>query len=122
MEIPHEKARWFLELRADQTLNEQESALLARHLQICADCRSYARDMAEVERTLVGIFRRRWSQPPIPLSVPALREATRRGRTGTLLAMRKIALGLVVASFFFSAWQLAVSGSRHPGSIPMLAA
>lgn len=122
MEITHEKARWFLELRADQALNEQEHALLALHLQGCADCRSYASDMSEVERSLKGLLRQRWSQPPIPLSLPALRERTRKARIDTMMTMRKLAVGLAVAAFFFSAWQVAVFGSRDLGAIPMLAA
>lgn len=122
MEISHEKARWLMELRTDSRLNEQELAMLARHLQDCVECRSYAGDMSQVESALTALFRRRWSHPPVPLSIPALRETTEKAKTDTLVTMRKIAMGLVVASFFFSVWQLALSSSSGSGPIPLIAA
>lgn len=121
MEISHEKARWLMELRADQSLKEQERALLDAHLRACTDCRSYASDMREVEGALVALMRRRWKHAPLPLSVPALRKSTLQARAGVLLAMRRLAMGVVIASFLFSAWHLAISGSQNFGSIPMLA-
>lgn len=121
MQITHEQAHQLIQRNMDQALHLQESAVLSAHLQECADCQSYAREMKEVEGLLLPLLRKQWRHPPIPLSIAALTEKKLTSQTGIFLAMRKAAIGLVVAAFFFSAWQFAFSGSSASSQLPMVA-
>lgn len=61
-------------LRIDGELSELESALLAEHLERCADCRAAADGMAEVAALLRAA---QLSEPAFPIRVPPRRRASR---------------------------------------------
>ena len=121
MQITHEEAHQLIQRKLDQALPSQESAVLSAHLQACADCQSYAREMREVEGLLLSLLRKQWSHSPISLSIAALTDKKLTLRPSIFLAMRRAAIGLVVAAFTFSAWQFAFPGSSASSQLPMAA-
>ena len=108
MQITHEQAHQLIQQNMDRALGPQDDAALSAHLRACSSCRAYATEMMEVEDILSPLMKRQWSLQPVPLSVSSL--VQRKNSliiTNTLLAMRRAAVGILVAVFFFNAWSFA---------------
>lgn len=115
MLITHERAQKLIQLDADKALNSQETSVLALHLQSCAECRSYASELEEVESLLRPLLKRQWSLQPIPLSTHAFTQKKRfKTNIRTLLATRNALVGAVFVMLVFSIWQFNLSGSSGP--------
>ena len=110
MQITHQQARTLIQLSFDQILQSSERKTLEGHLHDCAECRTYANEIREVERLLVPAMRSWWSAQPIPLSTAVLFGKGKQPQTSTLLAIRKFAISLVLVAFVFGAWQLLFLG------------
>ena len=121
MQITHQEARRLVQRKIDQALNPWENTVLSAHLQVCADCNVYIREMKDVEHILRPLLKRRWNREPIPLSMTLLKERNRKTAINPLLTMRKTALSLVAVALFFGFWQFIGSGPSLPGQIPPLA-
>lgn len=121
MQITHEQARKLIQFSHDGVLQSAEKARLSAHLQNCADCREYANDLREVETILLPEMKRQWSTRPIPLSVPSLIESNdSRINPRTFLAMRRVALGLVLVALFFTAWNIMSFSPSISGPVPLV--
>lgn len=121
MQITHDKARELIQFSLDRVLQNAEKATLAAHLQDCADCRKYANELQEVESILLPTMKRQWNVHPIPLSIPLLMQGNSlKLHTSTLLAIRRLALGLVFVALFFTAWNIASLGPSPSGSTPLV--
>lgn len=116
MLITHTEARRLIQFSADQALSTSEKALLSTHLDTCVECRSYAAEIADVERILLPLIRRQWGVANPPLSINALQaKAETKSTLGTILTIRRVMVSLVLALFMLSAWQFALSGNQIPG-------
>ena len=103
----------------DGTLISQDEAVLSAHLRDCSSCRAYATEMMEVEDILSPLMKRQWRLQPIPLSASLLVQRKHSFIvTNTFLAMRRAAVGILVAVFFFSAWNFAQSHAPALNGLP----
>lgn len=65
-QITHTEAHWLINFNADQPLDTGTRLILDAHLNDCAACRRYARQLGEVENILQKI-KSRWELQPVPL-------------------------------------------------------
>ena len=112
MQITHEQAQQLIQWKIDKALSLQDEAALSAHLHDCTACQDYAAEMMEVEGLLSPLMKRQWSLQPLPL--PVLSLVQRKNSfisVSALLAIRRAAAGVLVAAFFFSAWQFTRSNA-----------
>jgi LysM repeat protein len=120
MQMTHEEARKLIQLNADETLNAQGKLVLSTHLKDCLECRAYAEEIKEVESVLVPLMKRQWNLQSIPHPVAAIRvKRSLKTRTDILLTTRTAAVGVILLTFVFSAWQFALSGRQGSSSPPV---
>lgn len=119
MQITHEQARQLIHLASDQILSAQQNGILDSHLASCAECRDYAASIQKMELILQPLLRKQWAQQPVPLSIDMLlSRPNNKSPNSMLLATRIAAIGIMLAVFMFSAWQLSLPRSNPAG--PML--
>lgn len=120
MQITHEEAHQLIQFSMDQTLKPQEKNILQTHLRDCLECRSFAKDIQEMEALLVPAMQKHWNLQPAPLSVEALTGKRKtRLQPNLILVTRTAIISIVFAAFVFSAWQFAVSNVRSATPMPM---
>ncbi|MGE5774646.1 MAG: LysM peptidoglycan-binding domain-containing protein [Chloroflexota bacterium] len=118
--MTHDKARKLIQLNADEALSGQEMSRLSAHLGECLECRTYAEEIKEVESILAPLMKRQWSLQSIPSPVAILPARKNiKAWMGTLLTTRKVAVGVVLLTFVFSAWQFALSDRQGSNPLPI---
>jgi hypothetical protein len=91
--LPCERTRAWISVAQDSELSEFERALVAAHLERCAECSGFAADVASITTALRDSP---LQLPANPISLPPLRRGTRVSalRLGAAAAMVVGALGL----------------------------
>ena len=105
-----ERARLWVSLRVDGELSELEGALLRAHLERCAECRTFAREVDAVAHGL----RRVALERPAPRALPV----PRRHSKARLLQLAAATAAIVAAG---AAAALTGSGSSTPSAIKPVA-
>jgi LysM repeat protein len=120
MQITHEEAHRLIQFSMDQALKPQEKNILQTHLDDCMECRSFAKEINELEALLFPVMQKHWNLQPAPLSVEAI-----TGKRNTplqpslILVTRTAMISIVFAAFVFSAWQFTVSNGRSATPMPV---
>lgn len=114
MQITHEEAHRLIQFDADEGLKTHQKNLLASHLEMCVQCRTYADSIQKMESVLRPMLHRAWDRQPIPLSVGMLTAKEKRISERMVVATRIAALAVVFLAFFFGAWNSTVSSRRTP--------
>jgi len=120
MQITHEEAHELIQFGMDQTLKPQEKNSLQTHLNDCIECRSFAKEIHELETLLLPAMRRHWNLQPAPLSMEAVTSKRKKQLAPSLiLVTRTVIISIVFAAFVFTAWQFTVSNSRASTPMPV---
>jgi len=115
MQITHEEAHRLIQFDADNALNPFEKNSLFVHLEACAECQAYARNIKGIESLLRPLLQRNWNKQPIPLSAATLTgKRNQSGSEGAFLATRVAIVGIICMGFVFSVWQFTLSGQATP--------
>lgn len=106
MQISHEEARRLIHFKADNGLNSLHEEALDSHLQVCVECKKYSEMIKDTEVVLQQTLRKHWNIHPLPLQVDAIYARISSGGIGSIiLAIRKTAIGIAVATFVLFIWQ-----------------
>lgn len=120
MQITHEEAHQLIQFSMDQTLKPQEKNILQTHLNDCMECRSFAKEIKDVEALMLPAMQKHWNLQPAPLSVEAI---TGKGKPSLqpslILVTRTAIISIVFAAFVFSAWQFTASNTRSSTPMPV---
>lgn len=120
MQITHEEAHKLIQFSIDQTLRPQEKDTLQTHLNECMECRTFAKEIKEVETLLLPTMLRHWNLRPIPLSIEDITSKRKtQPQPSLILVTRTAIISIVFATFVFSAWQFTVSNGRTSTPIPV---
>jgi hypothetical protein len=120
MQITHEEARKLIQFSHDRALQPEEKNMLRAHLEACLECQSYSDDINAVENLLLPVMRTHWNLRPAPLSITSLVEDKHSNWGSSIsLTTRTTLIGIVLAVFFFSAWQFARSGNQTSRPMPI---
>jgi hypothetical protein len=118
--MTHEEAHKLIQRNADEALAQQEKNALSAHLRDCLECRLYADEIKELEDVLPPLLKRQWSLQPVPHFAGAiLSKKNSKIHTNTILATRTAAIGVVLLTFIFTAWQFTASGTPGISSLPV---
>src|SRR5262249_39304383 len=114
------EAQRLIQYSQDQALKPQERNTLQKHLDGGTDCRNFAEDIKELSDLLLPTMRRHWNLHPSHLSIEILKnKGTFQLGIINLLVTRTAIIGIIFASFIFSAWQFARSGKGMATSMPL---
>lgn len=64
--LSHAQARDLIHQAADGMLSAEEQRTLEHHLQGCAQCRAFAKELASLEGSLTRVLSERWGEPKFP--------------------------------------------------------
>jgi hypothetical protein len=120
MQITHAEAHKLIQLSMDKVLPPQEKDILQIHLNDCLECRTFADEIKALENLLLPVMIKHWALPPAPLSVAAITSKRKQQRQDNIiLATRTVMIGIVFATFVFSAWQFTHSGTQTSNPMPV---
>jgi len=116
-QISHEEARSLINVNADQALDADNYSILNTHLSNCAECRSYASELNEVEiilRELSQKLDRRFA----PLGVEKILAQSKTplfGFANNITVTRMATMILAVIAVVIGVWQFSIFGA--PSSV-----
>ncbi len=121
MSINHEEALQLIHYSLDYVLEPEKKTALANHLDICESCRTYTREIKDVESVLRTAMKIQWALSPMPLAVGAIRGQTNsKSSKSAILATRFAMLSMFFALAIFSFWQIGTSKQQDNESLPVM--
>ena len=123
MQITHDEAIQLIQYDADKVLHGNQEKALEEHLKDCAQCRTYASQLTEMENVLQRVMHKQWSQRPAPLSINALKVTmSSRKNKSILLVTRTVFVSMALFIFIFIGWQVTITNNPRstafPGMLP----
>lgn len=117
-QISHEEARSLINLNADQALDADRYSILNTHLNNCAECRSYASELNEVEIVLRGLSQKldRRSASPGLDQILAQSKSPLFGFSNNITATSMATMVLAVIAVVIGVWQFSIFGAPSPVS------
>jgi hypothetical protein len=113
MQISHAEAMQLIEFQADYALYGNKEKFLIEHLKECAECRTYAQQLNQLENILKDVMRKQWNLRPAPLSVPALMEKKiGKKYPNALLITRTALISIALLAFVIIGWQFTDANTR----------
>jgi hypothetical protein len=116
-QITHEEARRLTNFKIDQPLDANTLSMLNSHLNGCAECRTYASELDEVENILRNM-KHRLDLRPTPLHLDQI--ITSRGKNkvfgfaNSMMIVRTATMVLAVIAVVLGAWQFSMVNVASP--------
>ena len=115
-QISHEEARSLISFNADQALDADKYSILNAHLNDCAECRSYASELDEVESVLRKLSQK-LDQRPAPMNLDRILgqgKNTALGFANSFTVTKMAMMVLAVIAVVFGSWQFSIIGVPSP--------
>ena len=113
MQISHAEAIQLIEFQTDHVLYGNKEKFLKEHLKECAECRTYAQQLNQMENILKYVMRKQWDLRPAPLSVPDLMEKKiGKKYLNALLITRTALISVALLAFVIIGWQFTDANTR----------
>jgi anti-sigma factor RsiW len=115
VEMTHQQIRNLLQASAEQTLPPSEKLALEKHISDCAECRTYAQQLSELQSGLRQMLHQRWDKSRPTLSAQLIKERAGKqtDRTRVWAMVGKLAVVPLLVIAFFVAYQ----ASEMPASL-----
>lgn len=120
MQITHAEAQQLIQYSMDKILKPQEINILQTHLNDCIECRTFAKEIKELENLLLPVMARHWAVRPVPLQMEAITNKRKPQRQASIVLVTRTAMiSLIFAAFIFGAWQFTRSGRQNSSPRPV---
>ena len=115
-QITHEQARRLTNFNIDQALDANTLSILNAHLNGCAECRTYAGELGDVENILRKM-KHRWDLRPTPLHLDQIMGRSKNkafGFANGITIVRTATMVLAVIAVVLGAWQFSMVNVASP--------
>ena len=115
-QITHEQTRRLTNFNVDQALDANTLSMLNAHLNGCAECKSYASELGEVENILRKM-KYRWDLRPIPLHLDQIISRSKNkafGFANSITIARTVVMVLAVITVVIGTWQFSTVNIASP--------